>query len=207
MDFLVEVKQIRLQDDLISQGARSRIYFHGNLSLIPDEITKSVKDVSTQKIIGRLDERFTIDLKAGDKIIFRGSPWVILDTDEEVSVAPSKSIGELPRWIGEDIPVPHSIAQEASSRLSDHNWKNLPLSKDAQKSLDKYRQEIEGSGVIPSPSRATLEKHDHLIILHYPGGTRLNRTIGLLLSSLLNSRCGDSVGFQSDPYRILLDPN
>ena len=100
LDFLVEVKQIRLQDDFISQGARSRIYFHGNLSLIPDEITKSVKDVSTQKIIGRLDERFTIDLKAGDKIIFRGSPWVILDTDEEVSVAPSKSIGELPRWIG-----------------------------------------------------------------------------------------------------------
>ena len=205
LDFLVEVKQIRLQDDLISQGPRSRIYFHGNLSLIPDEITKSVKDVSTQKTIGRLDERFTIDLKAGDKIIFRGSPWVILDTDEDVSVAPSKSIGELPRWIGEDIPVPYSIAQEASSRLSDHNWKNLPLSKDALKSLDKYRQEIEDSGVIPSPSRATLEKHDHLIILHYPGGTRLNRTIGLLLSSLLTSRCGDSVGFQSDPYRVLLD--
>ena len=30
LTFLVEVKQIRLQDDLISQGARSRIYFHGN---------------------------------------------------------------------------------------------------------------------------------------------------------------------------------
>ena len=193
LDFLVEVKQIRLQDDFISQGARSRIYFHGNLSLIPDEITKSVKDVSTQKIIGRLDERFTIDLKSGDNIIFRGSPWVILDTDEEISVAPSKSIGELPRWIGEDIPVPYSIAQEAGSRLAIQDWNGLPISENAENSLNVYRQEIKDSGIIPSPSCATLEKHDRFIILHYPGGTRLNRTLGLLLSTLLTSRCGDSV--------------
>jgi len=205
LDLLDKVHQNRTIGKAVRQGPRAMKYFHGNLSLIPDQRTSGVRDITTRKMIGRLDERFILDLVPGDKIVFRGSVWAVVEIDDEVTVSPSTSLGELPRWIGEDIPVPFSVAQEASQRLADGNWAGLPVTREALEVLQKYHENITDAGVMPSPVCLTVEQHERLFILNYPGGSRLNRTIGMIVTSMLTAKSGYKVGFQFDPYRIILD--
>ncbi|MDP6533742.1 MAG: DEAD/DEAH box helicase, partial [Candidatus Poseidoniia archaeon] len=205
LTLLDQLHQARPVEHNVRQGPRALKYFHGNLSLIPDETTMSVRDISTRRLIGRLDERFILDLEPGEHIIFRGAAWEVLEIDEEVAVAPAPTLGELPRWIGEDIPVPQSIACEVVQRLEAGDWKGLPLASEACTSLNKFRKSIFKAGEVPAPNRITLEQHERLLVLSHAGGTRLNRTLGMLLASLLGSRAGEACGFQSDPYRIILD--
>ena len=124
-----------------------------------------------------------MDLTQGDKIVFRGSVWSVVEIDEQVTVSPSSSIGELPRWIGEDIPVPFTVAQEASLRLFEGDWEGLPMTDEARAVLIDYRDSIRDAGVMPSPVCLSIEQHERLFILNYPGGSRLNRTIGLIVSA------------------------
>ena len=205
LSLLDKVHQNRTIGKSVRQGPRAMKYFHGNLSLIPDQRTYGVRDITTQKMIGRLDERFILDLSQGDKIVFRGAVWAIVEIEEQVTVSPSSSMGELPRWIGEDIPVPFSIAQEASSRLSEGDWENLPITDEARAVLQDFHQSILDEGVMPSPICLSIEQHERLFILNYPGGSRLNRTIGIIISAMLSAKCGYKVGYQFDPYRIIVD--
>ena len=205
LSLLDQVHQNRTIGKAVRQGPRAMKYFHGNLSLIPDQRTYGVRDITTRKMIGRLDERFILDLAPGDRIVFRGAVWAVVEIDEEVTVSPSASIGELPRWIGEDIPVPYSVAQEASQRLCDGNWDGLPITEEAKAVLVEYQQEILDAGVMPSPNCISIEQHERLFILNYPGGSRLNRTIGMIISAMLSAKSGYKVGYQFDPYRIILD--
>tara|TARA_B100000579_G_scaffold309504_1_gene259149 strand:+ start:413 stop:3097 length:2685 start_codon:yes stop_codon:yes gene_type:complete len=205
LSLLDKVHQNRTIGKSVRQGPRAMKYFHGNLSLIPDQRTYGVRDITTRKMIGRLDERFILDLAPGDRIVFRGSVWAVVEIDEEVTVSPSASIGELPRWIGEDIPVPFSVAQEASQRLRDGDWDGLPITDEAKAVLVEYQQGILDSGVMPSPNCVSIEQHERLFVLNYPGGSRLNRTIGMIIGAMLSAKSGYKVGFQFDPYRIILD--
>jgi ATP-dependent Lhr-like helicase len=58
---------------------------------------------------------------------------------------------------------------------------------------------------MPSPICLSIEQHERLFILNYPGGSRLNRTIGMIVSAMLSAKSGYKVGYQFDPYRIILD--
>ena len=71
--------------------------------------------------------------------------------------------------------------------------------------LEGVRTSIFKDGETPAPGRMTLERHERLLVLTHAGGTRLNRTLGIVLASLLTSRAGEACGFQSDPYRVILD--
>ena len=205
LELLDQVHQNRTIGKSVRQGPRAMKYFHGNLSLIPDQRTYGVRDITTQKMIGRLDERFILDLAPGDRIVFRGLVWSVVEIDEQVTVSPSSSLGELPRWIGEDIPVPYSVALEASERLSEGNWDNLPITDEARVVLDDYHTSILDAGVMPSPNCLSIEQHERLFIVNYPGGSRLNRTIGMIITAMLSAKSGYKVGYQFDPYRIILD--
>ena len=205
LSLLDQVHQNRTIGKAVRQGPRAMKYFHGNLSLIPDQRTYGVRDITSRKMIGRLDERFILDLAPGDRIVFRGAVWAVVEIEDEVTVSPSASIGELPRWIGEDIPVPFSVAQEASQRLCDGNWEGLPITDEARAVLADYQQSILDAGVMPSPNCISIEQHERLFILNYPGGSRLNRTIGMIISAMLSAKSGYKVGYQFDPYRIILD--
>jgi len=205
LSLLDQVHQNRTIGKAVRQGPRAMKYFHGNLSLIPDQKTYGVRDITTRKMIGRLDERFILDLAQGDRIVFRGAVWAVVEIEDEVTVSPSSSIGELPRWIGEDIPVPYSVAQEASERLCEGNWEGLPITDEARAVLSDYQQSILDAGVMPSPNCLSIEQHERLFILNYPGGSRLNRTIGMIISAMLSAKSGYKVGYQFDPYRIILD--
>ena len=58
---------------------------------------------------------------------------------------------------------------------------------------------------MPSPKCLSIEQHERLFIVNYPGGSRLNRTIGMIITAMLSARSGYKVGYQFDPYRIILD--
>ena len=41
---------------------------------------------------------------------------------------------------------------------------------------------------MPSPECLTVEQHERLFILNYPGGSRLNRTIGMIVTAMLTAK-------------------
>ncbi|MEM3043542.1 MAG: DEAD/DEAH box helicase [Thermoplasmata archaeon] len=89
-------------------------FFYENLSMIPDEKTYSVIDITTRRAIGTLDEFFVLTYgEVGVRFVMRGSSWRIVELGEDrVLVEPSPELGAIPGWLGEEIPVPFEVAQE-----------------------------------------------------------------------------------------------
>ena len=190
----------------LKRKKRSRTYFYDNISMIPDEVSYKVIETSARKTIGRLDERFVLGLALGDRIVFRGAPWEVLEvTEQDVTVVPISDIGTLPRWVGEDIPVPWSVAQEVGRLRASGDLSNYPLAPSAFKVIEAYLREQAQAGEVPSHRLLTVERHDLVLVLHCCGGTRVNATLGMLLSAMLAQRLGGAVGFQSDAYRVVLE--
>src|SRR5881409_2610363 len=82
--------------------------------MIPDVKTYRVIDLSSRRAIGTLDEWFVAEnAKLGESFIMRGSAWRFVDFKEDhLLVEPVREIGDVPSWVGEDIPVPFEVAQE-----------------------------------------------------------------------------------------------
>ncbi|MCX6820951.1 MAG: hypothetical protein NT016_03305 [Candidatus Aenigmarchaeota archaeon] len=59
------------------------------------------------------------------------------------------------------------------------------------------------AGVVPDEHKVLVEDYENLIIVHSCFGSVVNDTIGRFLAALLTTRVG-SVGFKSDPYRIMV---
>ena len=99
---------------VLTKKMNSRTYFLDNISMIPDEVTYPVIDISTRKAIGTLDESFVLSAGfEGEKFILRGRPWVIVKREENhILVSQVKEIGAVPSWAGEEIPIPFEVAQE-----------------------------------------------------------------------------------------------
>ncbi|WP_197431381.1 DEAD/DEAH box helicase, partial [Halorubrum sp. CBA1125] len=103
--------------DALEKSGGTWQYFYANLSMIPDEATYEVYDMSSRRQIGTLDERFVLDFAGpGETFVQRGEMWRITEIDEEeerVNVTPIPDpAGEVPSWVGQEIPVPKPVAEE-----------------------------------------------------------------------------------------------
>ncbi|GAB3683358.1 DEAD/DEAH box helicase [Salinarchaeum chitinilyticum] len=92
-------------------------YVYENLSMIPDEETYAVEDVASGSQIGTLDERFVATFaEPGAAFIQGGQMWRVTNVDDDdgsLTVSPIEDpSGEIPSWIGEEIPVPRAVAEE-----------------------------------------------------------------------------------------------
>ncbi|MGQ9583165.1 MAG: DEAD/DEAH box helicase, partial [Thermoplasmatota archaeon] len=89
-------------------------FFYENISMIPDERSYRVIDVTTRASIGTLDDFFVTTYgEVGARFIVRGASWRIVELREDsILVEPSPELGAVPGWIGEEIPVPLDAAQE-----------------------------------------------------------------------------------------------
>jgi ATP-dependent Lhr-like helicase len=200
------------EDNFIIKRRNSRNYFLDNISMIPDEKTYFAVDISTRKKIGKLDESFVLNYGfEGAKFILSGRPWTIVKREEEdILVSHSKEIGTAPAWTGEDIPVPFEIAREVGKlrrKISEENKiKKYPCDK---KSFDKIKQQIinqKNQGfVVPDDKTITIEIDEKTVIINACFGTKVNETLGRLISAMLAQTLGESVGINSDPYRINLE--
>jgi ATP-dependent Lhr-like helicase len=199
-------------------------YVYANLSMIPDEATYGVKDIASGSRIGSLDERFVVDFAApGETFIQRGEMWRIVEVDEEeelVEVTPVEDpAGEVPSWVGQEIPVPYEVAQDVGrlrarcrerfdagdDRAAVARWLADEYPTDehtASRALERVERH---DAPMPDADRILAEFRGGEVVLNATFGHQINETLGRVLSALLGQRAGSSVALEVDPYRIELE--
>ncbi|MUV51574.1 DEAD/DEAH box helicase [Haloarcula sp. CBA1122] len=199
-------------------------YFYQNLSMIPDEATYDVEDVASGQQVGTLDEKFVVNFATpGEVFVQRGEMWRITNIDEEeevVTVSPIEDpAGEVPSWVGQEIPVPRAVAAEvgelrrvAGRQLQD-GADTEAVARDVatryaagpETVVDGLSQVEEHEGPIPDDTTILVEFHGREVIVNACYGHKINETLGRVLSALLGQRAGSSVAMDVDPYRITLE--
>jgi ATP-dependent Lhr-like helicase len=223
---LAENRVVWLEEeaDRIEKRRGTWQYFYHNLSMIPDEATYEVKDMASGRQIGTLDERFVVNFAGpGEVFIQRGEMWRITEVDEdeeEVLVTPVEDpAGEVPSWVGQEIPVPFDVAQEVGelrtvggSQLREGGDREMVARdvcrrypSDEHTVAEALQQLADHRGPFPADDRVLVESHGREIVLNAAFGHTVNETLGRVLSALLGQRTGSSVGMEIDPYRIELE--
>ncbi|WP_135824541.1 DEAD/DEAH box helicase [Halorussus ruber] len=227
-----ELKSNRLvwldeQDDRLEKSSQTWQYFYANLSMIPDEQKYTVEDIASGSQVGTLDERFVVNFaQPGEVFVQRGEMWRITevdDDDEAVKVSPIEDPGgEIPSWVGEEIPVPYDVAQEVGEmravagpqfergapregvarEFTNRYPTNQHTASEALSQLDRH---AESGDPLPTADRIVVEHAANTVVLNSCFGHKVNETLGRVLSSMVGQRTGSSVGLDVDPYRIELD--
>ena len=201
LHFLKELHLIWMEDEVYGKKRSSYRYYFENLSMIPDTKQYRTIEVGSQKFIGVLDEEF-IATKAeiGSSFIMKGRAWNIADIkDDLVLVTETESLGAIPAWDGELIPVPYEVAEEVADMYS--KIEEYPVDRNALEVAQAYIEE-QGQYFLPSSREITLEIFANYVIMHAPFGSLVNETLGRLIASLVSAKIGASVFMRSDPYRI-----
>jgi len=202
-------------------------YYYRNLSMIPDEETYDVKDMAGGRRIGSLDEKFVVNFaEPGATFVQGGDMWRIANVDEEEGTVEATPVedpgGEVPSWVGEEIPVPYAVAQEvgeiravAADQFADGAEPDAVARDLASRypgdtgtiagALSAVADQVDEGHPVPTDDRVVIEGRGGRLVLNAALGHRRNETVGRLLSSLLGQETGSSIGMDVDPYRIELD--
>jgi ATP-dependent Lhr-like helicase len=232
LDQLEDTRLVERRDGTLARQGRARLHFVDNLSMIPDQTTFLVRDVSSRRPIGTLDEAFVMNyVEPGALVVLKGEPWRIVEVDEpddgdeddtpDILVSPVKDpTGAVPSWVGEEIPVPYAIAQGVG-RLRARVREGL----DEGRTVDEVAREVagdhptdeatarrlveawaeQGDAVMPTDEVATLEVGTERAVLNACLGHKANEALGTAFTGLLAARLGESVGVDVDPYRVILE--
>ncbi len=204
LEFLNSVRVIYLDRErsIIKRSARTMKYFLENVSMIPDEKRFVVKESSTGKIIGFLDEVYVAtEMDVGSTFILKGSTWRVMRIkDDFIYVDYIQGISVPPSWSGEEIPVPFEIAMEVGRRRR----KGI-----IGQNLSDHSAEIVGKFVknTASDQQIIVEKEGNVSVIQITGGTKLNYTIALIITFALSEKYGESFLFDISPYHIMIQGN
>ena len=212
------------ESDTLEKSGGTWQYFYANLSMIPDESTYEVYDISSRRGIGTLDERFVVNFAgAGETFIQRGEMWRITEVDEEeerVEVTPiADPAGEVPSWVGQEIPVPKPVAEEvgrirgeAAAALATGSTREAVATDLAERypvdrrtvaaSLETVEAQVAAGHPVPTDERIVVEGQSRTVAVNAAFGHEVNETLARLLAALVGQRTGSSVGMEVDPYRI-----
>jgi ATP-dependent helicase Lhr and Lhr-like helicase len=215
------------EDGRVGRRRKSWQYYYANLSMIPDEKKYDVLDIVSGRPVGALDEIFIVNfIKPGAVFIARGEMWrvmEILHDRQSIKVEPVRDPGgEIPSWVGEEIPVPFGVADEVCSirakigskigtGLTDDEiardlMEQFPTDVATTMSVvDLIRKQVNEGFAVPTQGTITVEDAKGSVIINICGGHKVNNTIGGVLTALLSARLGTSVAMEIDPYRIKLD--
>jgi ATP-dependent Lhr-like helicase len=210
--------------DRIEKSRGTWQYFYANLSMIPDEANYEVEDVASGRTVGTLAERFGVNFATpGEVFIQGGEMWRINNVDEEeetVKVSPVEDPGgEVPSWVGQEIPVPYEVAQgvgrlrravaarfEAGARTDEvARWLAETYPTDGHTAAEALSQLERHEAPMPDHETLLVEFYGRQVVVNACLGHKVNETLGRLLSALLGQRTGSSVGMEIDPYRIELE--
>ncbi|MFB6353815.1 MAG: DEAD/DEAH box helicase [Halobacteriales archaeon] len=211
-------------EDTVSKRGGTWEYYYSNLSMIPDEETYAVRDMAGGGQIGSLDERFVKNVaEPGVTFIQRGDMWRIVEVDEDeahVNATPVEDPGgEIPSWVGEEIPVPYAVAQHvgrvraaaaarfaegadlaavAAEFVADYPGDAAAL----ETALGPVAEQVEAGHPVPTDEHLVVEGERGGAVVNAALGHQVNETLGRLLSALLGQATGSSVGLEVDPYRV-----
>ena len=227
VDFLDSLNKLRLEEGTtLRKTGRTREYYYGNLSMIPDERRYPVINVLTDRKIGTLgDEFMALDERIGLHFIMRGKVWRIVQIEEEtgtVHVIPAEDpFAAIPGWDGEILPVPFDLAQQtgktrekiAEKLLENKSAEIVAAALAAELETDKTTllgtvQEIDEhlkeGAPLPTQNHIVLEAFDRYLVVHACFGETVNRTLAGVFDAALSER-EVITGWWADGYRILVE--
>jgi ATP-dependent Lhr-like helicase len=182
------------------------MHFYDNISMIPDEKTYKIREVSSRKIIGTLDESFVATFaEPYATFVARGRTWRVIELmEDEVIVEEVREIAATPSWVGEEIPVPFDVAQEVGAMRRLLVLDPYPADEDTKAELVKWIKS-QDKHPLPTDKRVTVEQGDGVIVINCCFGSKVNETLSKLIAALLTARFGESIGVQTDVYSIVLE--
>ena len=212
------------ETDTLEKSGGTWQYFYANLSMIPDEATYEVYDMSSRRGIGTLDEQFVVNFAGpGETFVQRGEMWRITEIDEEeerVNVTPIPDpTGEVPSWVGQEIPVPKPVAEEVGRirgeaaaaleagstprAVADDLADRYPTDAETvAAALKSVVDHVDAGHPVPTDERIVIEGSARTVAVNAAFGHEVNETLARLLAALVGQRAGSSVGMDVDPYRI-----
>jgi ATP-dependent Lhr-like helicase len=226
--FLDSLNHLRFYEEgnVLRRTRKSREYYYGNLSMIPDERRYPVINVLSDRKIGTLgDEFMALDARVGLNFIMRGKVWRIVQIEEEtgrVHVVPSEDpFAAVPGWDGEILPVPFDLAQQTGKTrekmgemlretgdvevVAENFARKMATDKasmlETVKEVDDHLKE---GAPLPTQNYVLVEAFDKYLIIHACFGEIVNRTLGGVFDSILAENEVIS-GWWTDGYRILVE--
>lgn len=214
-------------DEVILKPRNNRAlyeYFFDELSMIPDEKSYLVIDETTDTPVGTLDEAFVAEYgEPGVKFVFRGSLWKIKSlTSDIIYVTPVEDpTGAIPSWVGEEVPVPLSVAQEVGwirgyveaklkqgyrlEELVEELGSNYCVDRESvARAIVEIEEQVEAGIPVPSEKLVLIEACNNLVVIHVHLGTLANRALARLIGDKLSEKLGYSIALQQDPYRVIV---
>ncbi len=225
IDFLESLNKLRLEGTTLRKTGRTREYYYGNLSMIPDERRYPVINVLSDRRIGTLgDEFMALDARIGLHFIMRGKVWRIVQIEEEtgtVHVIPAEDpFAAIPGWDGEILPVPFDLAQQTGvtrekigRMLKEKNAEEVAEKLAAELKTDRVtlldtvkeiEEHLKEGAPLPTQNRIVLEAFDRYLVIHACFGEIVNKTLGGVFDSILSER-EVITGWWADGYRILVE--
>ncbi|MGC8651890.1 MAG: DEAD/DEAH box helicase [Candidatus Micrarchaeia archaeon] len=192
LEFMGRQRLVGFDGSTVTSGPRTRMYYYGHLSVIPDVQRFAVKNIIDNRIISSLDEKFVAsDIDEGTVFITKGLPWKVVSIDESaISVEPSTEVeAAVPDWSGEDIPVSKQVVDTAFALL-------------AQSGALFARQ---GDFFTPVKSTLFIEELGDACAIYTGLGTQANEALSRLVSYLISARYNKEVLSRSSPYMILVE--
>ncbi len=201
-------------------------YYYTNLSMIPDTVRYQIRELASRRKIGHLDEEFVkANLYPQTTFVCSGETWKVLEINDEKKVVLVEKhddpTGAIPAWEGELIPVSEQTAKDVArwrknietllrggktkEEVVQRIRAELPLAQEAAEWIvDEIAELLNDRFPVPTDKRVVLETVGNYVVIHVPGGTVINRTLGWVLGELLTARIGSSVRVKTDSYRIAL---
>jgi ATP-dependent Lhr-like helicase len=226
IDFLDSLNKLRVEGKFLRKTGRTREYYYGNLSMIPDERRYPVINVLSDRRIGTLgDEFMALDARIGLHFIMRGKVWRIVQIEEEtgtVHVVPAEDpFAAMPGWDGEILPVPFELAQQTGV-TREKIGKLLRKRKSAEQVAEELAVELKTDNAtlletvkeidehlkegapLPTEKRIVIESFDRYLVVHACFGEIVNKTLAGIFDSVLSER-EVITGWWADGYRILVE--
>ena len=195
--YLADLGSLKQEAGAIRPARATLHRFYETLSLIPDERTYRLRDIATRRLIGTLDERFVLtQILASPTEIFllHGRTWKVVEHREgELLVETVAEIGQEPRWVGEDLPVPFEVAQEIGRMRRILDLTPYPLTGEARARLAERLASAPPSELTPDDRTVTVTAQGRLAIFGACFGTRTNDTLAIAAAGLLTARLGARV--------------